>query len=225
MQEAKRRKLRVITELVINHSSDQHPWFQRARRSRPTSDARNWYVWSDTDHRFAETRIIFNDTEKSNWTWDATAAGLLLAPLLFAPAGSQLRQSAGAPGHDRRSCGAGSISASTGSAWTPFHICASAKEPTTRISPETHAVIKKIRAALDCVCARQAPPRRSQSVAGGRQRVFRRRRRMPHGLSLSADAANLHGDRPGGPLSDRRHSPANAGHSFQLPVGAVPAQS
>src|SRR6187200_2592140 len=65
MQEAKRRKLRVITELVINHTSDQHPWFQRARRGRPSSDARNWYVWSDTDHRFAETRIIFNDTEKS----------------------------------------------------------------------------------------------------------------------------------------------------------------
>jgi maltose alpha-D-glucosyltransferase / alpha-amylase len=73
MREAKRRKLRVITELVINHSSDQHPWFQRARRSRPTSDARNWYVWSDTDHRFADTRIIFKDTEKSNWTWDPEA--------------------------------------------------------------------------------------------------------------------------------------------------------
>ena len=73
MQEAKRRKLRVITELVINHTSDQHPWFQRARRGRPSSDARNWYVWSDTDHRFSETRIIFNDTEKSNWTWDPDA--------------------------------------------------------------------------------------------------------------------------------------------------------
>src|SRR5262245_15268996 len=73
MREAKRRKLRVITELVINHSSDQHPWFQRARRSRPTSDARNWYVWSDTDHRFADTRIIFKDTEKSNWSWDPEA--------------------------------------------------------------------------------------------------------------------------------------------------------
>ena len=73
MQEAKRRKLRVITELVINHTSDQHPWFQRARRGRPSSDARNWYVWSDTDHRFAETRIIFSDTEKSNWTWDPEA--------------------------------------------------------------------------------------------------------------------------------------------------------
>jgi maltose alpha-D-glucosyltransferase/alpha-amylase len=73
MHEAKRRKLRVITELVINHTSDQHPWFKRARRSRPDSDARNWYVWSDSDQRFAGTRIIFNDTEKSNWAWDSVA--------------------------------------------------------------------------------------------------------------------------------------------------------
>ncbi|HEY7247232.1 MAG TPA: maltose alpha-D-glucosyltransferase [Xanthobacteraceae bacterium] len=73
MQEAKRRKLRVITELVINHTSDQHPWFKRARRSRPGSDARNWYVWSDTDQRYAGTRIIFSDTEKSNWSWDPDA--------------------------------------------------------------------------------------------------------------------------------------------------------
>ncbi len=73
MQEAKRRKLRVITELVINHTSDQHPWFKRARRSRPNSDARNWYVWSDNDQRYSGTRIIFNDTEKSNWAWDPTA--------------------------------------------------------------------------------------------------------------------------------------------------------
>ena len=73
MQEAKRRKLHVITELVINHTSDQHPWFQRARRSKPNSDARNWYVWSDNDQRYSETRIIFKDTENSNWTWDSTA--------------------------------------------------------------------------------------------------------------------------------------------------------
>ena len=73
MQEAKRRKLRVLTELVINHTSDQHPWFLRARRSKPGSDARNWYVWSDTDQTYAGTRIIFNDTEKSNWAWDPVA--------------------------------------------------------------------------------------------------------------------------------------------------------
>jgi maltose alpha-D-glucosyltransferase / alpha-amylase len=73
MLEAKRRKLRVITELVINHTSDQHPWFQRARRAKAGSAARNWYVWSDTDQRYAGTRIIFNDAEKSNWAWDPVA--------------------------------------------------------------------------------------------------------------------------------------------------------
>jgi maltose alpha-D-glucosyltransferase / alpha-amylase len=71
--EAKRRGLRVITELVVNHTSDQHPWFKRARRSKPGSDARNWYVWSDNDQKYSGTRIIFTDTEKSNWSWDAEA--------------------------------------------------------------------------------------------------------------------------------------------------------
>jgi maltose alpha-D-glucosyltransferase/alpha-amylase len=71
--EAKRRGLRVITELVINHTSDQHNWFKRARRSDRKSSARNWYVWSDTDQKYLGTRIIFTDTEKSNWTWDPEA--------------------------------------------------------------------------------------------------------------------------------------------------------
>ncbi len=70
---AHRRGIRVITELVINHTSDQHPWFQRARRSKPGSVARDFYVWSDTDQRYQGTRIIFIDTEKSNWTWDPVA--------------------------------------------------------------------------------------------------------------------------------------------------------
>ncbi|EJW12417.1 Trehalose synthase [Rhodovulum sp. PH10] len=73
MHEAKRRGFRVITELVINHTSDQHPWFKRARRSKPGSRARDWYVWSDTDQKYQGTRIIFTDTEKSNWTWDPEA--------------------------------------------------------------------------------------------------------------------------------------------------------
>ena len=67
------RGLRVITELVINHTSDQHHWFQRARRAKPGSAHRNYYVWSDTDQRYPETRIIFIDTEHSNWTWDPVA--------------------------------------------------------------------------------------------------------------------------------------------------------
>ncbi len=71
--EAHRRGLRVITELVINHTSDQHPWFQKARKAKPGSPTRDMYVWSDTDEKWPETRIIFVDTEKSNWTWDPVA--------------------------------------------------------------------------------------------------------------------------------------------------------
>jgi len=67
------RGIRVVTELVLNHTSDQHPWFQRARRAPPGSAERNFYVWSDSDKTYAGTRIIFLDTEKSNWTWDEEA--------------------------------------------------------------------------------------------------------------------------------------------------------
>jgi maltose alpha-D-glucosyltransferase/alpha-amylase len=73
VREAHRRDLRVITELIVNHTSDQHPWFQRARRAKPRSSWRDFYVWSDTDQKFLDTRIIFLDTEKSNWAWDPVA--------------------------------------------------------------------------------------------------------------------------------------------------------
>ena len=67
------RGLRVITELVLNHTSDQHPWFQRARRAAPGSPERDYYVWSDTEDRYREVRLIFPDFEPSNWTWDRVA--------------------------------------------------------------------------------------------------------------------------------------------------------
>ncbi|MGE0384491.1 MAG: maltose alpha-D-glucosyltransferase [Gammaproteobacteria bacterium] len=73
VREAHRRGLRVITELVVNHTSDQHPWFQAARRAPRGSDKRNFYVWSDDPDRYGGTRIIFTDTEKSNWAWDDVA--------------------------------------------------------------------------------------------------------------------------------------------------------
>jgi len=63
------KEIRVIADLVINHTSDKHPWFQEARSSHD-SPKRNWYVWNDTDQKYLEARIIFTDTERSNWTWD-----------------------------------------------------------------------------------------------------------------------------------------------------------
>ena len=72
LAEAHARGLRVIADLVLNHTSDQHPWFQAARADRQ-SPFRDYYVWSDTDQKFKDARLIFLDIEKSNWTWDATA--------------------------------------------------------------------------------------------------------------------------------------------------------
>ncbi|MGA9520172.1 MAG: maltose alpha-D-glucosyltransferase [Myxococcaceae bacterium] len=72
LNEAHKRGLRVLTELVVNHTSDQHPWFQESRLD-PLSPKRDWYVWSDTDDKYKGARIIFLDTEKSNWTWDPQA--------------------------------------------------------------------------------------------------------------------------------------------------------
>jgi maltose alpha-D-glucosyltransferase/alpha-amylase len=73
LKAAHERGLRVITELVLNHTSDEHPWFQRARRSPPGSPERDFYVWSDTSDRYADARIIFKDFEHSNWAWDPVA--------------------------------------------------------------------------------------------------------------------------------------------------------
>jgi len=70
---AHERGIRVITELVLNHTSDQHPWFQRARLAPPGSLERDFYVWSDTPDKYREARIIFKDFEPSNWTWDPVA--------------------------------------------------------------------------------------------------------------------------------------------------------
>jgi maltose alpha-D-glucosyltransferase/alpha-amylase len=73
LQEAHKRNLKVITELVVNHTSDQHPWFQRARRAPKDSPEREYYVWSDDPTKYKDVRIIFTDYEASNWTWDPVA--------------------------------------------------------------------------------------------------------------------------------------------------------
>src|SRR5438105_8507851 len=69
LEAAHQRGIRVIIEMVLNHTSDQHPWFQESRSSR-TNPRRDWYVWSDSDTQYKRTRLIFLDTEPSNWAWD-----------------------------------------------------------------------------------------------------------------------------------------------------------
>jgi maltose alpha-D-glucosyltransferase/alpha-amylase len=69
MEEAHRRGIRLIADLVVNHTSDAHPWFQESRKAKDNPRA-DWYVWSDTDQRYPDARVIFTDTERSNWSWD-----------------------------------------------------------------------------------------------------------------------------------------------------------
>jgi maltose alpha-D-glucosyltransferase/alpha-amylase len=73
LKEAHRRGIRVVTELVINHTSDQHAWFQKSRRAKPGTPWRDFYVWSDSPDKYRDARIIFKDFETSNWTWDPVA--------------------------------------------------------------------------------------------------------------------------------------------------------
>lgn len=73
LNQAHKRNLKVITELVLNHTSDQHPWFQRARKAGKGTSERNFYVWTDDPDQYKEVRIIFQDFERSNWTWDEEA--------------------------------------------------------------------------------------------------------------------------------------------------------
>jgi maltose alpha-D-glucosyltransferase/alpha-amylase len=73
LQDAHERGIRVISDMVMNHTSSEHPWFRRARKAPPGSPERDWYVWSDTVHRYQDARIIFLDTETSNWAWDDEA--------------------------------------------------------------------------------------------------------------------------------------------------------
>jgi maltose alpha-D-glucosyltransferase/alpha-amylase len=72
VEEVHRRGMRIITDLVLNHTSDQHPWFQAGRADR-SSPYRDYYVWSDSDRKYQDARIIFVDSESSNWTWDPVA--------------------------------------------------------------------------------------------------------------------------------------------------------
>ena len=224
MQEAKRRGLRVITELVVNHTSDQHDWFKRAKRS-PAGIERAQLVCLERQrpeicrhahhlHRHREVELDLGSGGRR----------LLLAPLLLAPAGSQFRQSARG---QRRAAGDEAL----------------ARHRRRRVPARRRALSLRARrhqqrkpSGNPCgaqasarrarrLCARQGAARRSQPMAGRRAALFRQRRRMPHGLSLPADAAHLHGDRAGRPLPDRRHHAADAGNPAQLPVGDVPAQS
>ena len=221
--EAHRRGLKVITELVINHTSDQHPWFQRARRARPGSRARNFYVWSDNPDRYPEARIIFKDFERSNWTWDAGAGAYYwhrfyshqpdlnfdnpnVHNAVFAALDFWLRL-----GVDGLRLDA-----------VPYLY---EREGTNCENlPETHAFLKELRRRLDDKFENRMLLAEANQWPEDAVAYFGERRRVPHGVPLPGDAPPVHGAPDGGSLSDPRHPAADPGDSRELPVGHLPPQ-
>ena len=148
VEQAHARGMRVIIELVVNHSSDQHPWFQRARRAPPGSPERDFYVWSETGREFEDARIIFLDFGIVELDLGPGSQGVLLAPLLRLAARPQFRQSAGRPrdqGHSEflaRSRG-GRVSPRCGS------LSGRARGTNSENLAETHSILKLIRAEVE----------------------------------------------------------------------------
>ncbi len=197
VDEAHARGIRVITDLVLNHTSDTHAWFQ-ASRSDPNGPCGDFYVWRDTDTGYAGVRIVLCDTEHSNWTLDPVRQQYFWhrffshQPLgrhhLPVRAGRhQLREPAGDPRIPQ-------AAAQGGRRRVPRAGAAGRGEP---------------------VAGR--PGRRLR-------RPEHRGRRVPHGLPLPADAAHLHGRTQAVQVPDLGDHRADAGDPEQLPVGHVPAQ-
>jgi maltose alpha-D-glucosyltransferase/alpha-amylase len=197
IREAHKRDLRVVTELVVNHTSDQHPWFQRARRAPPGAAARKYYVWSDTDHKYSNTRIIFLDTEKSNWAWDPVAQAYYWHRFYT----HQPDLNFGNPRVLREVLSVLRFWLDMGVDGLRLdavpYLCE--REGTTCENlPETHEILKTIRRELDA--------------------------RYPHGLPFPPHAPHVHGHRTGGPPPDYRHHTPDTGDPSSMSVGHLSAQ-
>ena len=149
LREAHARGLKVITELVVNHTSDQHPWFRRARRARPGSPFRDFYVWSETIERYRDARIIFKDFESSNWTWDKRAQSYYWHRFYSHQPDLNYDNPAGLEGRAEGDGPSGSTWAWTGCGWTPCPTSWSERGTSCENLPETHKVLKKLRAHVD----------------------------------------------------------------------------
>ena len=220
---AHERGMQVMVELVINHTSDQHPWFERARRAPKGSPERDYYVWSDTDDKYKGARIIFTDTEKSNWSWDPEAqqyywhrffshqpdlnfdnphvieAVIDIMRFWLDMGVDGLRMDA-----------------------IPYLI---ERDGTNCENlPETHAAIKKIRAAIDEGYEGRLILAEANQWPADVRPYFGNGDECHMAFHFPVDAADLHGAAPGRPAAHHRHHGADAGHSGKLSVGDFSSQ-
>ena len=224
LQEAHRRGIRVITELVLNHTSDRHPWFRRAREAPAGSVERDFYVWSDTIERYGETRIIFKDFEPSNWAWDPVAKAYFWH-----------RFYSHQPDLNFENPAVHQALLEVVDFWLEKGVDGlrldavpylyEAEGTNCENLPETHAFLKQLRAHVDerfqdrmlLAEANQWPEDAAAYFGDGDE--CHMNFHFPH------HAADVHGHSHGGSLPDPGHPGADAADSGELPVGAVPAQS
>ena len=189
---AHQRGMRVIIDFVMNHTSDQHPWFQ-ASRTDPDGPYGDFYVWADDDRQYPDARIIFVDTESSNWTFDPVRKQYFWHRFFSHQPDLNFENPARPGGDHRRRCSSGWTSASTASGSTPCPTCSRRRAPTARTSPRTHDFLKRVRKEIDaalprhaCCCAEANQwPEDVVDYFGDSER----RRRVPHGVPLPGDAA------------------------------------
>ena len=204
VDEAHKRGIRVIADLVMNHTSDQHPWFQ-ASRSDPDGPFGGFYVWSDTDDKYSGARVIFVDTEQSNWTFDPVR-GQYFWHRFFSHQ----------PDLNFENPKVQDAMIEVLRFWLDLGIDGFRLDAVPYLYEregtncenlkETHEYLKRIRTEIDKLYPDTRAAGRGEPVARRRDRVLRRRRdrrrRVPHGVPLPADAAHLHGGAPGAALPD-----------------------
>ena len=224
VQAAHEHGIRVIVDLVMNHTSSEHPWFQESR-SNPEGPKGDWYVWSDTPERYQDARIIFIDTETSNWTWDPVR-GQYYWHRFFSHQPDLNYENPRCGRRCSTSCASGSRSGWTASGSTRSRTSSRRRGRTARTCPETHEYLKRVRSGGGRALRRSRPPRRGEPVARRRRPVLRRgrRRRVPHGLPLPGHAAHVHGAAAGGGAADDRDPRQHAGDPGERAVGPLPAQ-
>ena len=222
VDEAHKRGIRVIADLVLNHTSDQHPWFQESRQDR-TNPKADWYVWDDDDQRWSEARIIFHDTERSNWTWDPLREQYYWHR--FFPHQPDLNYD----NPEVRQAMLDVVRYWLDLGLDGFRLDAvpylyEADGTNGENLPETHEFLQ-----TPAERGRRQPPGpgaagRGQPVAERRGPVLRPRRRVPHVLPLPAHAPHVPGRQAGRSRADRVDPGRDPGPSRGLPVGPVPAQ-
>ena len=222
VEQAHQRGMRVIADLVMNHTSTDHPWFQESR-SDPHGPSGDWYVWSDTDERYQDARIIFVDTEPSNWTFDQVRGQYYWHRFFHHQ-----------PDLNFDNPEVQEAMLEVLRFWLDLGIDGFRLDAVPYLFeregtngenlPETHDVPEARPRRGRRALPRPGPARRGEPVAGGRRRVLRSGGRVPHGLPLPGHAADVHGAAARGRDADLRDPRAHAGDPGQLPVGPLPPQ-